>query len=347
MTLFYIIKNVNEPKLHFFSKYNNSFSSSYYYFLNRDKNYLKKNYFNLTYYSSIIQPYVLLDKINPITKKKTKQKNYFLYYELMNIFLLHKIKFTDNLKVNIYNSFSSSPILPSIFDNYPIIPFSFLTFTQNIFCVKHFIQKQLPNSLHTICYNIFCKKKIISLLKTSFQKKFDILIFELSNKDYKKNLSFCLMTILYFVLFHQNQTNQSMFILKIRNLTPLLNEFIYILSFIFESCYIVKSSIYNKYKNEKYLICKKLNKNVELFQIYQQKIKKNIIKKNIITSFLYNSLPIYFMNHMNEINNLMGQEQLLFLEHFIHFFQSSHLQKEIKLLKINQKEKCNSFLQLL
>jgi hypothetical protein len=348
MTLFNIIKNVNEPKLHFFSTTNIPFSSSYYYFLNRDINYLKQNYSNLSYYHSIIHSYSLLDRINPNTLKKTKKRNYFLYYELMNIFSIHKIQFTDNIKVNTYNSFSSSPILFSIFENQPIIPFSFLTFTQNTFAIKYFIQKQVPNLYHTICNNIFCKKKIISLLKTSFQKKFDILIFELSSKDYKKeNISFCLLIILYFILFHQNQSNQSMFIFKIRNITPLLSQFIHILTFVFDSCCIVNSTIYDKYKNEKYLICKKLNANVDLFKKYQQKIKRNIIQENNITSFLYNPPSIYFMNHINEINNLMGQEQLLFLEHFIHFFQSTQLKEKIKLLKINQREKCNSFIQLL
>jgi hypothetical protein len=348
MTLFYIIKNVNEPNLYFFSTLNEPFCSSYYFFLNRDKKYLKENYVNLSYYCDIINSYSLLDKINPHTRQKTKQNKYLLYYELMNIFSVYKIKFTDNLKINTYNSFSSSPILYSIFENQPIIPFSFLTFTQNTFCVKYFIQKQIPNSFHTICYNNFCKKKIISLLKNSFEKKFDILIFELSNKDYtKKNLSFNLLIILYFILFHQNQSNQSMFIFKIRNINIILSQYIYILSFIFESCCIVKSSIYDKYKNEKYLICKKLNTNVELFKKYQKKIKKMIIQEECITSFLYNLPSIYFMNHMNEINNLMGQEQLLFLEQFIHFFQDVNLNKKIKLLKITQKEKCNSFIQLL
>jgi len=348
MTLFYIIKNVNEPQLHFFSSSDIPFSSSYYYFLNRDINYLKTNYSNLTYYHSILHSYSLLNKINPYTKKKSKKANFFLYYELMNIFSVHKIQFTDNLKINSYNSYSSSPILFSVFENKSTTPFSFLTFTQNTFCMKYFIQTQLPNSLHTICYNLFSKKKIITLLKKSFQKKFDILIFELSNKDYKKqNLSFCLLIILYFILFHQNQTNQSMFILKIRNITPLLSQYLYILSYIFESCCIVKSSIYDKFKNEKYLICKKLNSNVKLFQKYKQKIKKMIIHEEPITSFLHKSPSIYFMNHINEINNLMAQEQLLFLEQFIHFFQTSHLKEKINLLKINQKEKCNSFIQLL
>jgi hypothetical protein len=90
-----------------------------------------------------------------------------------------------------------------------------------------------------------------------------------------------------------------------------------------------------------------LNKNVELFQKYQKKIKKNIIQENTITSFLYNLPSIYFMNYMNEINNLMGQEKLLFLEQLIHFFQTVNLEENINLLKINQKEKCESFIKLL
>jgi hypothetical protein len=138
-----------------------------------------------------------------------------------------------------------------------------------------------------------------------------------------------------------------MFILKIRNINPLISQFIYILTFIFDSCCIVKSSIYNKYKNEKYLICKKLNINVEQFHKYKSIIKKNIIQEEIISSFLYKTPSIYFMNQLNEINNLMGQEQLLFLEQFIHFFQSNQLKEKIKLLKDIQKEKCSYFIQLL
>jgi hypothetical protein len=168
---------------------------------------------------------------------------------------------------------------------------------------------------------------------------------ELFSSDYKKeNFSFNLFIIFYFVLYHQNQSNQSMFILKIKNINPLLNQFIYIMSFLFNSCCIVKSSINNKYTNEKYLICKKLNSNVELFQKYKKKIKEIIIQQHKITSFLYSSPSIYFMNHINEMNHLMGQEQLLFLEQMIHFFQSSHLKEKIKLI---QKEKCKTFLQLL
>jgi len=344
MTLFYIIKNVNEPQLHFLSNTSKPFSYSYYYFLNRDKKYLKDNYSNISEVSKILHTYSLLDHINPQTKKKSKKK-YFLYYELMNIFSTYKIKFTDNLKINTYHSYSSSPILLSIFEDKPIIPFSFLTFTKNIYSVKYFITKQHIHPYYTLCYNTFCKKKIISLLNNNFSKKFDILIFELFKKDYKKeHFSFNLLIIFYFILFHQNQTNQSMFIFKIKNITPLLSEFIYIMSFLFDSCCIAKSSIYNKYKNEKYLICKKLNSNVNLFQKYQTKIKKMIIQQDPIHSFLYHSPSIYFMNHMNELNHLMGQEQLLFLEQMIHFFQSSHLKEKIKLI---QKEKCKTFLQFL
>ena len=163
MTLFYIIKNVNEPQLDFFSTFNTSFSSSYYFFLNRDKKYLNDNYKNLPYYSSLLNSYSLLNKINPSTKKETKQKNYFLYYELMNIFSIYNIKFTESIKLNTNNSFSSSPILYTIFENKPSIPFSFLSFTKNSFCIKYFIEKQLPNLNHTICHNKFRKKKIISI----------------------------------------------------------------------------------------------------------------------------------------------------------------------------------------
>ena len=127
----------------------------------------------------------------------------------------------------------------------------------------------------------------------------------------------------------------------------LLGQFIYILSFVFDSCCIVKSTIYDKYKNEKYLICKKLNKNVEVFQKYKNSMKKNIIEEVNITSFLKNLPSIFFMNNINEINNLMGQEQLLFLEQMIHLFQSVNLEEKVRLLKISQKEKCNSYSELL
>jgi hypothetical protein len=151
------------------------------------------------------------------------------------------------------------------------------------------------------------------------------------------------MIVLYFILFHQEQSNQSMFIFKIQNINPLLCEFIYVLSFLFETCCIVKSSVYNKYKNEKYIICKKLTQNVELFERYKKKMFNIIVNKKQISSLLNKLPPLYFMNILNEINNLFGQEQLYFLEQLIQFYQTPNIKEKIQTLKKSNYEKCKQF----
>jgi len=350
MTLFYIVKNVNEPIVHFFSSFscNISFSSSYYYYLNRDLLYLKYNYVKISYYSKIIQPYSMLDRIHPITKKTTK-KNYMMYYELLDIFYTYKIKFIKSSYNNF--SFSSSPILSSspvltMLEEGYLTSCSFLTFTKNPYCIKEFILKKTININNTICHNIFSQEEIINILKNKFKQKFDVLIFELFNNDYKKEtLPFCLIIILYFIFFHQEQSAQSMFIFKIKNLNPILCQFIYILSYIFDSCCIVKSSIYDKYKNEKYIICKRLNNNVEVFQQNKKQMLYIILNKVNIYSLLQKSPPLYFMNILNEINILFGQDQLFFLEQLIQLYQSPNLNDKIKILQKNNLDKCNQFIQ--
>lgn len=350
MTLFYIVKNVNEPKVHFFSfSCNIPFSSSYYYYLNRDLLYLKDNYVKTSYYSKVIQPYTILNNIHPVNKKKNK-KSYMMYYELMDIFYTYKIKFMKSSS-NYNFSFSSSPILSSsplvtMLEEGQLTSCSFLTFTKNPFCMKEFILKKSVNINNTICHNIFSQEEIISILQDKFKQKFDVLIFELFNNDYRKQtLPSCLIIILYFIFFHQEQSAQSMFIFKIKNLNPILCQFIYILSYIFDSCCIVKSSIYDKYKNEKYIICKKLNNNVQIFQQNKKQMLYIISHKVNIYSLLQKSPPLYFMNILNEINILFGQDQLFFLEQLIQLYQSSNLNEKIKLLKKTNLEKASQFIQ--
>lgn len=347
MTSFYIIKNVNEPKLHFFSKNDIPFSSSFFYFLNRDLHYLKKNYKNVNEIQKVLQCYSLLDKIHPETKEIKDTNQYYLYYELMNIFQIHKIKFTEQLSFRQNYSFSTSPVLLQVFEDKPINPFSFLSFTKNPKAIKEFINKQYPHKKNTICCNRFHIKNMLPLINSTFQKKFDVLFFELPNKIYQNKKENYLLIILYIILFHQEQSNQSMFLFKIRNFNYMLTEFIYILSYIFDSCMIVRSTIFNKWKNEKYILCRKLNKNVERYSFFKKKIQKILLSQIPISSLVSKTPSVFFMNYMNEINNLMGQEQLYFLEQMIHLNQSPNLEEKIIQLKSNQIEKCKQFIDLM
>ena len=77
MTSFYIIKNVNEPKLHFFSKNDIPFSSSFFYFLNRDLQYLKKNYKNVNEIQKVLIVIFYWIKYIPSLKKYQRRINIF------------------------------------------------------------------------------------------------------------------------------------------------------------------------------------------------------------------------------------------------------------------------------
>lgn len=131
------------------------------------------------------------------------------------------------------------------------------------------------------------------------------------------------------------------FILKIFDCFSRLScEIIYILSYIYDKVYIFKPSTSRPANSERYLICKNF--------CISNKIRKNIIdslmnifehdkKYNNILDF---DLPLWFTNRIEEMNAILGQNQLETISNTITIISHKAQKDKIDNLKNNNIQKC-------
>jgi 23S rRNA U2552 (ribose-2'-O)-methylase RlmE/FtsJ len=118
-----------------------------------------------------------------------------------------------------------------------------------------------------------------------------------------------LTEVLYAILL---QKYRGCFILKIfDSFTLLISEIIYILSCFYNKVYISKPNTSRYANSEKYIICKyfKLKDSSEYVNIFTH-LLKHINKKPYIYSILTFKLPYNFIIKLEEINILLGEQQI-------------------------------------
>jgi hypothetical protein len=59
-----------------------------------------------------------------------------------------------------------------------------------------------------------------------------------------------------------------------------------------------------------------------------------------VFSLLKNEIPYYFLNKLEEINTVIGQQQLEAYDQIINIFKSTNVEDKIELLKRNNIQKC-------
>ena len=132
-----------------------------------------------------------------------------------------------------------------------------------------------------------------------------------------------------------------MFILKIFDcFTKLSAEIIYILSSFYEKIYIYKPNTSRPANSEKYIICKNFK--------YSEKARNDLITiipnilKNAynIHSLLNFDLPLFFVNKLEEINAILGQQQLETISSTITLITHKSQKDKLESLKNNNIQKC-------
>ena len=188
-------------------------------------------------------------------------------------------------------------------------------------------------------------------------QKFDFLFFEASNdsiNNYITNLIEIYMIIIKY------QINGGVSIIKINETfhKPVI-DILYLLTSLFENIYLIKPNTSNITTFEKYIVCKNFIINNSKSEIYKQTFLKlsyflkNIEDKNIV-SIIDKETPYYFMNKIDDINIIIGQQQLESLNQIINMFKSKNNSDKIETLKkfniqksVNWCEKfkipCNTF----
>jgi len=215
-------------------------------------------------------------------------------------------------------------------------------------------------------YNIdkfFCFYEYSSKLHNCIEKnKFNFVIYELNTHD-NINLYVINLIELVIIIFNQLKEN-SIVILKINNLfhKPIL-EILYLLNSLFEKTFIIKPNTSDVTSFDKYVVLQHLKitcNDFDLFLNYntilselitkyintdattETSINDDIYKKSHVNiqSIINIELPYYFLNKIDDINIIIGQQQLDALNQLINLLKSKNSEDKIETIKKSNIQKC-------
>jgi len=224
----------------------------------------------------------------------------------------------------------------NILDNYKNKPIQSLHITPNyndsIDCIEIFHEDNKEDKV--LCFNKIDSDTYVSIHNI----KFNFMFFEACYRNSNIN-SYIVNFIEIFMIILNHQTVDGISIIKINEIIhkPII-ELIYLLTSIFEKVYIIKPNTNNITNFEKYIVCKnfindpyKLEVNKYNYKILQNSLK-NIDNKNII-SIINKELPYYFINKIDEINIIIGQQQLEALDQMINILKNKNKEEKIENIK--------------
>lgn len=167
--------------------------------------------------------------------------------------------------------------------------------------------------------------------------KFDVMFFNKCHTDinsYMINFIEFIMTVLRY------QECGGTSIIKIDYVfhKPVI-DLLYLLSSLFEKVYVIKPNTSNITTFEKYVVCKNFNiPNETKFEIYKSNYNKlnnfikNLDNKNI-TSIINSDIPCYFINKIDDMNIILGQQQLESMNQIINIIKNKNKDDKIENIK--------------
>ena len=183
---------------------------------------------------------------------------------------------------------------------------------------------------------IYCNNNTDNIDKISDDIKFDFIFFETDNDKYFHSI------IDSIILALKNQSHNGTIIIKISDIfhKPVVDA-LYFLTSLYEKVYICKPNTNNITLFDKYIVCKNfIHKELSNLYLKLNYLKlivfiKKIENKNI-TQILDFNLPYYFKSKIDDINIIIGQQQLDSLDHIISIYKNKNKDEKIESIK-----KCN------
>jgi hypothetical protein len=172
---------------------------------------------------------------------------------------------------------------------------------------------------------------------------FDFIFYETKTDNIQSYIN-NLIRIILFVMHYLNNNGSA--IIKIGETfdKPIL-ELIYVLTTFFEKTYIIKPNSCNIITFEKYIICKGFISNSihkqycsDLFKILDEYNGKN--NERIVSLFNNCDLPYYFLNKLDDLNIIIGQQQLETLNLWINILKNKNRDDKIEMQKRTNIQKC-------
>ena len=258
---------------------------------------------------------------------------------------------------------SKLPVTDCIFyDLYEI--FTYLNFFENFTTNMNafYICKNLNDIL--ICHNLFrvdyndiiiSNENIDDTITDVKIYSFDFIFYEIKNNNDINNINnknnnlnqYTVQLLQFLRIILLNQKNNGNCIIKIDHMIykPII-DIIYIFSSLYEKVSVIKPTTSNITNFEKYIVCSKFILNEEKKASYNNYIIKidlflseflsnnsNNSNSNNISSILSNNIPCYFLNKIDDINIIFGQQQLETIDHLINMFKNKNKDDKLELLK--------------
>ena len=196
------------------------------------------------------------------------------------------------------------------------------------------------------------------------QDRYDFLFFEMEDKNNNTNdyIFYFIKSIMQILKY---QTMNGICIIQITHIIhkPII-QLLFLLSSLFEKIYIIKPNSSNIIYFDKYIVCKKFimsEQKIDIYKKYYHKlndlmIHQNEAKESNIHSIINQDLPYYFMNKVDDINIIIGQQQLECIDQIINVFKNNNKKERIEYIrKINIQKSvhwcekfkipCNKFLE--
>jgi len=173
--------------------------------------------------------------------------------------------------------------------------------------------------------------------------KFDFIFYETDLSNY----FYSLIQIVIFIL--KNQNNNGVSIIKIGEIfyKPVV-DILYFLSSLYDKVYICKPSTNNITSFDRYIVCK----NFQCYDSTNTYLRSNYIRliiflkklqdKHIKEIFDFN-IPYYFKNKIDDLNIIIGQQQLEALDQIITIYKNKNKDDKIESVKKNNIQKSVSW----
>jgi len=293
------------------------------------------NYLKMEFISKIFHPYEYLSSNVFVTKLQiqNQKKNFYDFYEIVKTVYLFENFHKKNIMILTIspNPESIQECIEFVRDGKKDEIFSFESYTY------FFREKEEEKE----------KEEKEEKEKEKEEKTFDFIFYELDKEKYQNDNEYIIGLIQIVIILLKTQKQGSSCMIKINGifLKPIL-DIIYLLTSLYEKTYIMKPSVSNVVTFEKYLICKNFIDDslsfsqrdlyYEKFVYYLKKFQEYRAKKTVyISSIIESSLPCYFISKINDINIIIGQQQLEAIQQMIVFFKNKNKEKMNQMTKMH------------
>jgi hypothetical protein len=179
----------------------------------------------------------------------------------------------------------------------------------------------------------------VNNIQINYVQNIEFMYFDLNLEKYKDESSLQLyfdevILILLNILIYQSKNGIT--IIKIGNIFhKVVLDIIFLLTSLFEKVYIIKPNTSNIFSNEKFIVCKFFEPSFPENNIYIDNLKKILLRvpNKSLFSLIEGDLPYHFLNKIEEVNAIIGEQQLEAMDYALNIMKNKNKEEKIETLK--------------